>query len=64
MIRADAGLALRPARPDDADAVAAMCAALARHEGSSAPTMSAERFLAKNPELSAARRFAALQGAQ
>lgn len=38
---------LRDARPDDADAVATMCAALARHEGSDAPTMSAACFRAR-----------------
>jgi ribosomal protein S18 acetylase RimI-like enzyme len=35
---------LRPARPEDGEAVGSLCAALARHEGSDAPTMTAAAF--------------------
>lgn len=44
MSRHAAPFSLRPARPDDGEAVAALCADLARHEGSMAPTMDAATF--------------------
>lgn len=44
MSRHAARFSLRPARPDDGEAVEALCAGLARHEGSTAPTMGAAAF--------------------
>ncbi len=44
MSRHAAPFSLRPARPEDGEAVAGLCAALARHEGSPAPTLDAATF--------------------
>lgn len=44
MSRHAAGFELRPARPEDGEAVAQMCAALSRHEGGAVPALTAEAF--------------------